>query len=195
MVYTLARKSYLEKPDQSELLSPSLWENPRHSSPNESVPILSNLIVIWDVIVVLWIFTHTVLTGVLFDDPGYDWSCVMISYRTCTGQRYFPVHHWVTVTFLTPFICVLNFGVALSSRCMHSLLCIIMCCFLLRFFSPLFGIHVQLFSPLVVVKYSHDCMLKKRILVLVVQWLFPGWSAVSYKCGTLVWHFLLYYTF
>ena len=61
------------------------------SSLKESVSDLSDLAVVWDVIVVLWFYTHTVFTGVLSDDPGYKLSLVTISAQTCTGKRCFPV--------------------------------------------------------------------------------------------------------
>ena len=87
------------------------------SSPKESVPDLSNMIVIWDVIVVLCFYTHTVFIGVLSDEPGYKFSLVTMSAQTCTGKRCFPVCHWVTVAFLTPFFCILNVGDIFSARC------------------------------------------------------------------------------
>ena len=43
-------------------------------SGKESVPELSDLVVTWDVIVVLWFFPHTVSTKVLSDKPGYKSS-------------------------------------------------------------------------------------------------------------------------
>ena len=65
------------------------------------MPDLSDLVAIWDVIVVLWFFTHTVFTGVLSDKPGYESSFVTMSAQNCTGQRRFTVRHWFTVAFLT----------------------------------------------------------------------------------------------
>ena len=86
------------------------------------MPELRNLIFIWDVIVVLWFYTHTVFTGVSSDDPGYDSSLVMMSTQDLTGHRCFPVSFWVTVEFFTPLFCVLNLGDTLSARCMQPLL-------------------------------------------------------------------------
>ena len=51
--FTLARRRSTEKPDRSEWVPTSLYENPRRSSPKESVPKPSDLIVIWDIIVLL----------------------------------------------------------------------------------------------------------------------------------------------
>ena len=68
--YTLARKISTAKPYQGEWVHTSLRENPRSSSLKESVPGLSNLIVIWDDRVVLWFSDHTVFTRILSDDPG-----------------------------------------------------------------------------------------------------------------------------
>ena len=101
--YTLARKSSMEKSDQSEWVPTYFWENPRRSSPKDSVPDLSNLVVIWDVIVVLLFSTHNMFTGVSSEKPGYEYSLGTMSAQTCTGQRCFPVRPWVTVEFLTPF--------------------------------------------------------------------------------------------
>ena len=61
------------------------------SSLKESVSDLSDLAVVWDVIVVLWFYTHPVFTGVLSDDTGYKLILVSISAQTCTGKRCFPV--------------------------------------------------------------------------------------------------------
>ena len=57
------------------------------------MPDLSELVVIWDVIVVLWFSTHTVFTGVSSDDPGYEYSLVNMSVHTFNGQRCLPIHH------------------------------------------------------------------------------------------------------
>ena len=43
------------------------------------MPDLSDLFVIWDVIVVLRFSTHTVFTGVSYDDLGHESSLVTIS--------------------------------------------------------------------------------------------------------------------
>ena len=91
---------------------------------------LSDLVVIWDVIVVLWYSTHTMFTGVSSDDPGHKYSLVKIYAQTCTGQRCFLVCHWVTVAFLTPFFCIMNVRDNLYARCRHPLLCGISLCFL-----------------------------------------------------------------
>ena len=128
--YTISRKSSTETPDHSEWVTTSLWENPRCSSPKYSVPDLSNFIVIWYIIVVLWFYMYTVFTGVSSDDPGYDSSLVMISAHTCTGQRCLPFLHRFTVDFLTPFLCVLNVGDNLSVRFWQPLMCSRLRCFL-----------------------------------------------------------------
>ena len=67
---TLAKKSFMPKPDRSEWVPTYLRENPRSYYPKESVHYLSYLVVIWDVIVVLWFSNHTVFTGVSSYDPG-----------------------------------------------------------------------------------------------------------------------------
>ena len=114
--YTISRKSSTETPNHSEWVTTSLWENPRCSSPKYSVPDLSNFIVIWYIIVVLWFYMYTVFTGVSSDDPGYDSSLVMISDQTFTWHICLPVHHWVTVAFWTPLFCILNFGDTLYAK-------------------------------------------------------------------------------
>ena len=58
------------------------------SSLKESVPDLSDLILIWDVMDVLWFFNHTVFTGVLSDEPGYESRFLTMSAQTCTVQIY-----------------------------------------------------------------------------------------------------------
>ena len=60
----------MEKPYRGELVPTYLWENLVRSSPKESVPDLSYLVVIWGIIFALWFSTHTVFTGMLYDDPG-----------------------------------------------------------------------------------------------------------------------------
>ena len=65
--YTLARNTTMEKLDLSEWVLISLCNIPRRSSPKKSMPDLSDLVVIWDVIVVLCFPTHTVFTGVSSD--------------------------------------------------------------------------------------------------------------------------------
>ena len=87
------------------------------------MPILSDMVVIWDVIVFLWFSTHTVFTGVSSDNPGYNSSLVTMSTQTCTGQIYFHVRHWGTVAFLNQFFCVLNGRDTFSARCRRLLLC------------------------------------------------------------------------
>ena len=128
--YTLARKSSTAKPDRSEWVPNSLWEDPRRSSPKESVPDLSDLVVIWDVIVLLWFSAHTVFTEVSSDDPGYKSSLVTMSAQTCTRQICFSVRHWVTVVILTPFLYIRNVGDTFSARYRHPLLCGSSHCFL-----------------------------------------------------------------
>ena len=63
-------------------------------------------------------------TRVSYDDTGYKSSLVKMPSQTCTGKRFLPIRHWVTMDFLTPFLCVLNVGDTLSVRCRHPLLCV-----------------------------------------------------------------------
>ena len=52
----------------------------------QSVPDLSDLVVIWYVIVVLWFYNHTVFTGVSSDDPEYKYSLVKMYTQKCTSK-------------------------------------------------------------------------------------------------------------
>ena len=61
---TLARKSSMVNYDRSEWMTTSLCENPIRYPLKESVPDLRYLIIIRYVIVVLWLSTHCVFTGV-----------------------------------------------------------------------------------------------------------------------------------
>ena len=106
----------MENHDRSEWLPTCLCENPKRSSPKESVPDLSNLVVVWGAIVMLWISIYTVFAGLSSDVPGYDISLVMILTQNFTGQRYFSFRHRVTFAFLAAFFCVLNAGYTLSTR-------------------------------------------------------------------------------
>ena len=83
--YTLDSKYYMANPVRGEWVTTSLCENTRYSYPKKSVPDLSDLIAIWDVIVVLWLLIYNVFTGASYDDPGYDSSLVIILAKTCTG--------------------------------------------------------------------------------------------------------------
>ena len=87
------------------------------------MPDISDLVVIWEIIVFLWFSTHNVFTGVSSDNTGYESILVTMSAQNCTGKRCFPVRHWVTVLFLAPFVCVLNIRDTLSARCRHPLIC------------------------------------------------------------------------
>ena len=49
--YTLAIESSMENPDQMEWVPTSLCENPRLSLPKESVPVLRDLVLIWEVMI------------------------------------------------------------------------------------------------------------------------------------------------
>ena len=102
----------------------SLCDKPRWSSPKERAHDLSVLVVIRDVIVVLELLIHTVLTGESAGVSEYKSNLVMMPVQILTRQRYFPVCKWVTVEFLTPFFCVRNIGDNLSARCMILLLCV-----------------------------------------------------------------------
>lgn len=77
---------------------------------------LSDLFLILNVIFVLEFSIHTVFTGVSYDIPGYESSLVTMLEQICTGQRCLPVRYWVTVVFLTPFLCVQNIENTLSAR-------------------------------------------------------------------------------
>ena len=68
--YTISRKISIENSDRTECVYHSLCENPRLSSPKESITDLSIFIVILDVMVVLQFSTHTLLIGDSYDVPG-----------------------------------------------------------------------------------------------------------------------------
>ena len=101
-------------------------------------------------------------TVVSSDVPGYDFSLVMILDQIFTGKRYLPVHYWVTVVLLTPLLCVRNVGHILSEKCMYPLMFSSASNLLYNLMSNLRRTRVCLFSPLSVVEYSHDFMLKKK---------------------------------
>ena len=61
---TRVRRISIANPDMREWVPTSLRENPKRSYHKYSVPDLRDLIIIWDVIVVLWLSIHTVFTGV-----------------------------------------------------------------------------------------------------------------------------------
>ena len=128
--YNPVRKSSMASFDWRWWVPICLCENPSCSSPKESVPDFIDFIVIWDVIFVLGLSTHTVLTGVSSDVSGYEYSLVMMSVHICTGQRCLPVCHWVIVEFSAPFLCVPNIGETLSARWIRPLLCVSLHCFM-----------------------------------------------------------------
>ena len=178
----------------------SLCENPIRSSQKKSVTDLRYLIVIWDVMFFLWLSTNTVFTGVYYDVPGYDSSLVMISSQTSTGQRCFPVRHWVTVSFLIPIFCVRNVGDTLSARCMQMLLCGNSCRFMYNPIPPFHRMRVFLFYHLGVVEYSHDHMPNKQATanscpmdVLIWEWYFLKMWNTSLS-GIAFWYFVGGYT-
>ena len=150
------------------------------------MPELRYLILIWDVIVVLWFSTHTVFNGVSSDVTGYEYSLVMILAQIRTGQRCFTVCHWVTVAFLTPLLCVQNFGntfmLGVWSRCCevaHAIYCRTWCL-------PSAGC-VFVYSPLWGLWSTSIIACQKILSWLVVLWMWSGGSAVSCKYGTLAW--------
>ena len=102
----------------------SLCEKPRRSSLKYSVTDLRYLIIIWDVILFLWLYTHTEFIRVSSDFPGYDSSIKIMSYHICTCHRLLPVRHWVTIDFLNSFLCVIKVGETLYARCMQPLSCV-----------------------------------------------------------------------
>ena len=103
--YTINRKSSMENTDWSEWVTTSLCDNTRRSYLKESVPDRSNLIIIWYIIVVLWFYTHNMFTAVSYNVNGYKFSLMMISKKIRTKKKWLHVRHWVTVMFLTPFVC------------------------------------------------------------------------------------------
>ena len=143
--YNRARKSFMEKSDQGECVSTYLcenpmnrsmeksdrgeWvskylcENPSRSSPKESAPDISVLIVILYVIIVLELSTQTVSTAALSDVSGYDYSLEIISSQIHNKQRCLSVCHWVTVTVLMELLCVWNVGEIFYARWKRQLLC------------------------------------------------------------------------
>ena len=175
--YTLDRKISKENPYRSEWVTNYLYENPISSSLKDSVPGLSYLIVIWDIIFVLWFYTYTVFTGVSSDIPGYDSSLVMISAQTCTGQSCFPVRHWFTVALLTPLLWVLNIRDTLSAMCMHTIMCSSSCRFLYNLIPSFHKTNFHLLYPLGVVEYLHDLTPKKKA------------PAISCPMAVLKWEF------
>ena len=108
--YTLVRKISMSNTYRREWVPIYLCKKERCSSLKGGVPDLINLIVIWYIIVVLWFSSHTVLTGLPPNVPGYESSLEMMLAHICTGHRRLDVLRRVTVAFLTPFLCVLNIG-------------------------------------------------------------------------------------
>ena len=106
----------MEKPERMEWVPTYFCENSSRSLPKESVPALSELVVICELIAFFGSSTQTVLTGVSRVVPEYESSQMMISAQMRTGQRVVVVRHCVTVAFLTPFFCVRNVGETLSAR-------------------------------------------------------------------------------
>ena len=119
--------------------------------------------------------TYTVFTGVSSDVPGCESSIEMMSAHNCTGHIYLYFFHWVTVVFLTLFLCVLKVGDNLSSRWMRPLMCVSSRCFLQNLMLPFRRMLVCFDYPLGVVKYSHDQMPKKKahamsLPIAVLKW-------------------------
>ena len=121
--YTHTRNISVENNGRREWVPTYLCEKPRRYSLKESVTDLSNFIVIWDVIVIFVISTHTMFPWVSSNVPGYDSILKMMSDHTCNGNSCFNVRHWVTVDFLTPFLCLMKFGWTFSTRWLRPLLC------------------------------------------------------------------------
>ena len=89
----------MANPDRMEWVTTSFCDNPSISSPKESVPALSEFVVICEVIVIFWRSSQTVFTGVPRAVPEYESSRMMISAQMRTGQRFVFVRHCVTVAF------------------------------------------------------------------------------------------------
>ena len=106
----------MEKPDRMEWVPTYFCENSSRSLPKESVPALSELVVICELIAFFGSSTQTVLTGVSRVVPEYESSWMMISSQMRTGQRVLAVLHCVNMAFLTPFLCVRNVRDTLSAR-------------------------------------------------------------------------------
>ena len=98
-----------------EWVPTSLCENPSISLPKESVPDLSDLVVMWEAIVFLSSI-QTVFTGVSLVVPEYESSWMIISAQMRTRYRVVDFRHCVTVAFLYPFFCVRNSGETLLAR-------------------------------------------------------------------------------
>ena len=106
--YTCASKRLTENIYRKEWVNNSLYDKPSCYYLKESVP---DLIYLFSFDMLLFLFyTHTVFTGVSSDVPGYDSNIDMMSSHICTRHESFPIRHWVTVAFLTPFFCVLKAG-------------------------------------------------------------------------------------
>ena len=110
-----------------------------------------------------------------------------MSDQNFTRQRCFPVRHWVTVAFLTPFFCVLNFGGTLSARCRHPLLCGSLPRFLWNLIPPFRRVHVLL-CPLRGLQNTHmiACQIKS-LLQSAALGLFSGVIIIYCRHGTPAW--------
>ena len=86
-----------------EWVPTSLCENPSISFPKESLPALSELVVVFEVIILFLSSTQTVFTGVSHVVPEYEPSRMIISAQMRTGQRVVAVRHCVTVGFYPRF--------------------------------------------------------------------------------------------
>ena len=106
----------MANPDRMEWGPTSLCENTSLYFPKEIVPALSELVVLFEVIVVFWSSTQTVFTGVSHVVPEYESSWMMISAQMKTGQMFVVFSHCVTVAFFLPFFYVRNVGDILSAR-------------------------------------------------------------------------------
>ena len=114
--HTFYRQSSMANPDCMQWVTTSLCEHPSFSYPKESVPALSELVVICEAIVFLKSSTQTVFTGVSRVVPEYESNRMMIYAHIRTGQMVVAVRHCVTVVFLTPFFYVQNIRKTLSAR-------------------------------------------------------------------------------
>ena len=70
--YTLDRNISMANHDHSEWVPTSSCENLMRYSPKYSIPDLTILIFILDVMLVLEFYTHTVLIGYSYGVPGWD---------------------------------------------------------------------------------------------------------------------------
>ena len=147
--YTLARYSSMKNPERMEWVPNYLCVNPSISSPKESVPDLSDLVVIWEMIFVFWSSTQTVFTSVSRVVPDYESSLMKIYAHIRTGQRVVAVRHY---TFNPVFMCAECRG-NLIRQMEDPIVLGNFAAFSVKT-SPFWRIRVHLSSPLGVAEYS-----------------------------------------